>query len=97
MGYRFYNANVNGNYVNDCVVRAISTAENKTWTETYEELSKIAGEKGILLDDVNFVDELLDSRYNRVCEKHKSVGEFAEEHKEGTYLITMARSYYMFD
>ena len=45
MAYKFYNANAKGNYVNDCVIRAISVAENKTWDQTYEELSKIAQKK----------------------------------------------------
>lgn len=89
MSYRFYNANVKGMFVNDCVIRAISLAECKTWNETYEELSDIAQEKGIILDDVNFVEPLLDSRYRRVCYKNKLVGDFIDDHPIGTYLITM--------
>lgn len=90
MSYQFYNANVKGNFVNDCVVRAVSTAESKSWNETYQELSKLAEVQGILLDDVNFVEPLLDARYERSCHKSKKVGEFAEENTEGTYLVTMA-------
>ena len=89
MNYKFYNANALGKFHNDCTVRAISLAEHKTWDETYEELSRIAQRNGIILDDVNFIEPLLDSRYTRVCYKNKYVGEFAEEHPEGTYLITM--------
>ena len=37
--YKYYNANALGNYVNDCTIRAISVAENKSWGETYDELS----------------------------------------------------------
>lgn len=96
MGYKYHNANYQGNFVNDCVVRAISTAENKKWVDTYEELSRLAGEEGILLDDVDFVEPLLDKRYKRTCEKNKTVGEFSESHKEGRYLITMARTYNVF-
>lgn len=95
MGFEYYNANSKGRFVNDCVIRAISTAENKTWQQTHEELSEIAREQGILLDDVNFVDALLDSRYERTCEKRKTVGEFAEENPTGTYLLTMALTYHM--
>ena len=51
MSYRFYNANARGNFVNDCTIRAISLAEGKSWNETYEELSDIAQEKGIILED----------------------------------------------
>ncbi len=87
--YKYYNANPKGNYVNDCVVRAISTAENKTWNETYKELSEIAKNNGILLDDINFVEPFLDSRYKRVCAKNKFVGEFVDENPKGIYLITM--------
>lgn len=87
--YRYYNANSKGNFVNDCVIRAISLAEGKTWDETYIELSKIARKEGIILDDVNFVEPLLDKRYKRVCYKNKKVGDFINEHTTGIYLITM--------
>lgn len=87
--YKFYNANVHGNFVNDCVVRAIAVAECKTWDETYDELSELAQEDGILLDDVNFVESYLDSNYERVPHYSKTVGEFAEEYPIGTYLVTM--------
>lgn len=87
--YRFYNANAVGNFVNDCVVRAISTAEGKTWDETYKELSTIAQAQGILLDDVNFVEGYLDKRYRRKPHCAKVVGELIEEYKKGIYLVTM--------
>lgn len=87
--WKYYNANSKGNFVNDCVVRAISKAENKTWDKTYKELSNIAQKQGIILDDVNFVEPLLDSRYKRSCYRNKYVGDFANEHPLGTYLITM--------
>ncbi len=87
--YEFYNANVHGNFVNDCVVRAISVAECKTWDETYDELSELAQKEGILLDDVKFVDKYLDTKYRRVKHYAKTVGEFAEAHPIGTYLVTM--------
>ena len=89
MTYRFYNANAHGNFVNDCTIRAISLAEGKSWDETYEELSKIAQNNGIILDDVRFIEPFLDSRYERQCYDEKYVGEFVEEHPNGTYLITM--------
>ena len=89
MSYKFYNANARGNFVNDCTIRAISVAEGKSWDETYEELSIIAQRNGIILDDVNFIEPLLDSRYNRIYGNEVYVGEFADKHPEGTYLITM--------
>ena len=87
--YKFHNANARGNFVNDCVIRAISVAQGKTWDETYEELSVIAQNEGILLDDVNFVESYLDKRYKRVCHYSKTIGEFMQEFPKGTYLLTM--------
>lgn len=87
--YKYYNANGRGAFTNDCTIRAISVAEGKTWDETYEELSDIAQEYGIILDDVDFIEPLLDSRYDRECCDDMFVGEFAENHPYGTYLITM--------
>lgn len=87
--WKYYNANPLGNNVSDCTIRAISAAEEKTWDETYEELSRLAQKDGILLDDVDFIEDYLDKRYLRQCHYSKTVGEFAEEHKKGRYLITM--------
>lgn len=88
--YRFLNANAKGNFVNDCVIRAISVAQHKSWDETYEELSDLAQEEGILLDDVHFVENYLDKRYRRACHYSKTVGQFLEENPIGIYLITMS-------
>lgn len=87
--YKFYNANSKGKFVNDCVIRAISVAQCKTWDETYEALSDLAQSQGILLDDVNFVEGYLDRRYKRAPHYSKTVEEFMEECPRGTYLITM--------
>ena len=88
--YKYYNANMNNNFVNDCVIRAISTAEDSSWSDTYDDLSRIAKKNGILLDDVNFVEPLLDYRYNRVkVYPNETVGDFVSRHCEGRYLVTM--------
>lgn len=93
--YKYYNANVNGNFVNDCVIRAISVAENKSWGDTYDDLSRIAKKNGILLDDVDFVEPLLDYRYDRIrTYPGDTVQNVLEDHPIGTYLITMKRSYH---
>ena len=49
--YKFLNVNQNNNFVNDCVIRAISVAENKSWSDTYDDLSRIAKKNGILLEN----------------------------------------------
>lgn len=92
--YRYYNANALGNDTADCVVRAISKSEGKSWDETYRELSNIAQSHGLILDDVEFVEDYLDDRYKRVPHYSKTVGEFIEEYPKGRYLITMPRAYY---
>lgn len=87
--YRYYNANPLNNNIADCTVRSISTAQGKTWDETYIELSDLAQRKGLLFDDVNFIEDYLDKRYKRQCHYSDTVGDFIEEHPKGTYLITM--------
>ena len=87
--FKYYNANPMLNNVSDCTIRAISKAEGKTWDETYEELSVIAQREGILLDDVEFIENYLDKRYKRQCHYSKQVGEFAEEFPIGCFLVTM--------
>lgn len=88
--YKFYNANSRGNFTNDCVIRAISVAQNRTWDEVYNELTFLAREQGLLMDDIKFVESYLDERYKRECHKSKTVGEFMEECDRGIYLVTMA-------
>lgn len=87
--YKFYNNNSLGKFVNDCVVRAISTAENKTWDEAYNEISDIAQKNGTMMDDSTFVRGLLDSRYKRVPFIPLTVGEISGEYPDRILLITM--------
>ena len=87
--YRYYNANSHNRFIDDCVIRAISTLTDRTWREVYTELSELAGRKGMMFDNVEFVEEYLDKRYNRSCHYSKTVGEFAEEHPKGRFAVTM--------
>lgn len=87
--WRYFNANPLNNTTADCTVRAISTAQGKTWDETYRELSRLAQREGVLFDDVNFIENYLDERYPRQCYYSMTVGEFMEEYPRGTYLVTM--------
>lgn len=93
--YRYFNANPLGNNTADCTVRAISTAQGKTWDETYTELSYLAQKEGVLFDDAKFIERYLDKRYDRKCYPIMKVGEFLEEFPRGTFLVTMKRSHYM--
>jgi len=44
MEYRQFNQHPKGKKIGDCVVRAISTAENKKWIDVYKSLCEIGGE-----------------------------------------------------
>lgn len=88
--FRFYNANAKQLFVDDCTIRAISLAEDKTWNDTYYKLSNLARQKGMMMDSAKFIESYLDDRYKRVRkENNMSVGDFVKSHTIGTYLITM--------
>jgi hypothetical protein len=87
--YRFYNANVLGNFVNDCTIRAISLAEGNTWDNTYDKLSDLAQQKGTMMDDKYFIRDYLNSHYKRV-DVSGTVGQVASEYSDEVCLITMS-------
>lgn len=91
--WQYHNRNPLKREVNDCVIRAISLAQNRSWNEVYDELSEYAKEQGTLLDDVTFVEPYLNERYSKECYRCKSckltLKDFAYTHKKGIYLVTM--------
>ena len=87
--YKFHNQNSHQRYVDDCTVRAISLAEDKTWNYTYDKLSDMARSRGMMFNSVEFIEDYLDYNYKRECHSAITVGEFAEQNNRGTYLVTM--------
>ena len=87
--YKFHNNNSLGLFTNDCSIRALSTATNNTWDDTYEHLSNIARMNGKMMDDKYFIQEYLDNRYIRIEEIPQTVGEVAGMFKDNVLLITM--------
>ena len=87
--YKFYNNNALGLFQNDCVIRAIATATNNSWDDTYEHLSNIARLKGTMMDDKDFIQEYLDERYKRISNIPRTVGEVAGTYPDNILLITM--------
>lgn len=87
--YKFHNNNSLGLFTNDCSIRALSTATNNTWDDTYEHLSNIARMNGKMMDDKYFIQEYLDNRYTRIEEIPQTVGEVAGMFKDNVLLITM--------
>lgn len=87
--YKYYNNNALGLFQNDCTVRAISTATNNTWDDTYEHLSNIARIQGTMMDDSRFIQNYLDDRYKRIDNIPLTVGNVAGEFQDNILLITM--------
>lgn len=93
MGYIPTNPNPNNNHTGDCVIRAISIAENKDWDDVYVELMV----KGYVMKDMIESNELWNSYLHKLgyaryiipdtCPDCYTVREFAEDHPEGTYIL----------
>lgn len=88
--YKFYNANAVNRYEDDCVVRAISCATNKSWDYVYDYLSDIAQYEGTLLDKRDFVRNYLDRTYQRIYNINGTVGEISGMFPNNVLLITMS-------
>lgn len=97
--YKYYNANTYGHDIEDCTIRAVSVAEGISWDKAYRKLSDYARERGLMISSVESIEEYLDDNYERICEPDitscdTTVGEFAEENPEGTFLVTMPRTHH---
>lgn len=88
MTYRYFNANSHNNFIDDCFPRAYSLVMDIRWKDAYKELCKSAMEQGYMMDSADFVRNFLDSKFKRIPYKEKYIGEFAENHPVGRYLIT---------
>ena len=92
--FKYYNANPFGRHVNDCSVRALSLALNKSWNDTYIELSNYAREEGITFSEVEFLDQYLADRFQRYCWnrdiKDFKLQDFLNLQLPGIWIITMA-------
>lgn len=87
--YEYHNQNPLELLTDDCTIRAISVAENKTWDETYDNLSNLAQYHGKLLNDSDFIVAYLDSKYARIPIDNVRVGDIANKYSDNVLLITM--------
>ena len=87
--YRYYNANALNKYEDDCVIRAISCATNRSWDYVYDYLSDLAQYEGTLLDKREFVRNYLNRTYMRLNDTNMTVGEVAGKYPNNILLITM--------
>ena len=89
MRYFYYNPNPKGLLTDDCVCRSISVAEGITWEECHKKLSILSRQEGMILNDVDFVEDYLDKRYNRICYYDMTVEEFCKIAPKGHFVATM--------
>lgn len=93
MAYIHFSNNPLGKNTGDCVIRAISVAENLSWDEVFWKLAQKAYEMGDVLTSNSVWGSLLkDLGYVRgvipnSCPDCYSVREFANEHPQGTYVL----------
>ena len=87
--FKHYNANAVNRYTDDCVIRAISCATNKSWDYVYDYLSDIAQYEGTLFDKRDFVINYLDRTYKRLEGIEGTVGQVSGMFPNNTLLITM--------
>lgn len=89
----YYNPNPYGSMVGDCVIRAISAATGQDWDTTYKGLSF----QGFALKDMPSSNYVW-GEYLRACGFQRdtipnscpycySVGEFADDHPRGVYVL----------
>lgn len=57
--FHFYNANPHNKYTGDCVIRALSTALDKSWEIVVRELTELGLKYGYVLTDTALYDRYL--------------------------------------
>lgn len=92
----FFNPNPDGKRVGDCAVRAISKALNQDWEATFIALSL----QGLLMCDLPNANAVWGaylrgkgfrrSMLPEDCPDCYTVAEFAEEHRDGTYILALS-------
>ncbi len=97
MSIYYYNRHPKGLIVEDCVVRAISTAFNAGYVETRRDLNRIKKALGFnSYKDHNFLYEYL-KEYKRLIfkaecgKKRLKLDGFAKEHPKGTYIVAVRK------
>lgn len=86
--YQYYNANAINKFEDDCVIRAISCATDKSWDYVYDYLSDIAQYEGTLMDKREFVINYLDTTYERLNDIQGTIGEVSGMFPNSILLIT---------
>lgn len=87
------NPNPSGSYVEDCVVRAISIATDKSWDEVYigiifqgfiiKNMPSVGKVWGEYLSSIGFVDFILPN----TCPNCYTIRDFCKDNPEGTFIL----------
>ena len=93
MGFIFCNPNPAGKLIGDCVIRAISIAENKSWEEVYLDLMAKCFELrdmpssnnawGKYLSDIGYKRHIIPD----TCPDCYTVSDFAKDYPTDTYIL----------
>lgn len=86
--FEYYNANAVNRNTDDCVIRAISCATNKSWDYVYDYLSDLAQYEGTLFDKKDFVINYLDKKYKRLQGVYGKVGDVVLMYPNSVLLIS---------
>ena len=91
--WQYVNKNPLGRSVGDCTVRAISTATNNGWAETYLDLCLF----GLLMADMPSANAITAAYLKKkgfkrknipeTCPDYYSVKDFCKEHKDGIFIL----------
>lgn len=87
--FRYCNKNPLGKLEDDCVIRAISCATNKSWDYVYDGLSDLAQQNGTMMNSKGFVIWLLDTYFKRVPVLPERVGDIAKMYPDDIVLCTV--------
>ena len=91
--WQYINKNPMGRSVGDCTVRAISTATNSGWMETYLDLCLF----GLLMADMPSANAITAAYLKKkgfqrknipeTCPDYYSVKDFCKDHKDGIFVL----------
>ena len=85
--FKYYNANPNNNHVADCVVRAISTALNQSWEQTYSELCMLGLEMYSMPNSKEVYTKYIESKGWKRCKQPRKFDNTKYTGKEFTKVI----------
>lgn len=93
MAFIHYNPNPHGEYVGDCVIRAITKALDKSWNEIYLAMALVGYSMGDMPSSNRVWGQFLkDMGYRRyiipnTCPDCYTIRAFCEDNPKGTYIV----------